>query len=47
MTCVLEGFYQTNALYQTIHSVMSGVMPCWLATIATGIMFSLFLVNIF
>ena len=32
MTCVLEGFYQTNALYQTIHSVMSGVMPCWLAT---------------
>ena len=47
MTCVLEGFYQTNALYQTIHSIMSGVMPCWLATIATGIMFSLFLVNIF
>ena len=47
MICVLEGFYQTNIIYRTIHGSLSGLMPCWSATIVTGIMFSLFLVNIF
>lgn len=46
MNCALEGFYQGNALYQTIHGVFTGLMSCSLATIATGIMFSFFLVNI-
>tara|TARA_A100001037_G_scaffold306590_2_gene353016 strand:+ start:4007 stop:5227 length:1221 start_codon:yes stop_codon:yes gene_type:complete len=47
MSCSLQGFYQTNALYQAIHGFLASFLPCSLATIGTGIMFSLFLVNIF
>ncbi|HCG91385.1 MAG TPA: NADH-quinone oxidoreductase subunit NuoH [Dehalococcoidia bacterium] len=46
MNCQLEGFYQTNFIYRSLHDIMSGLVPCNLSIILSGLMFAFLLVNL-